>query len=802
MQGAHGQVARRIGLAAVAAATAVALTVPVAPGALAVGETSTPYVNPVSKTIPADTFADPSLIRGKDGYWYAYGTSDPLCEKTNPDPGCTTEDGGAPPADAEHRRAHRIPIAKSADLVTWKYAGDAFSDPGTAGGNFPSWAADNAGLWGPDIRYVDGQYRLYYVVTETVPPGGTDEPNDNAIGMATAPTPVGPWTDSGGPVVGPRRGGQVGDGNFKWTFDPSAVTDRDGTQWLFYGSYYGGIFVTKLTDDGTKAVGEPTMVAIDNKFEGAYVVRRGGYWYLFASTANCCAGPTTGYSVQVGRSTDLRGPYVDREGVSLLASRAGGSPTLNQNGNKWIGAGHNAVVTDLSGQDWIVYHALDRSDAYLDGTDGINERPMLMDRLDWVGGWPYVRADQGPSEDTQPGPVSGGPAFTRFEEGIRPPFRTTGAWSTAQADTQSGRYADALRNQSTITAPVTEPGKIRAEGDVRGAAGIVLGVPGSSARTEVWVDPDSRTLQAHVLGVGERRSSAPLPANYRPSVWHSLSVEVRAGRLHAELSHARLGDPLAVLDMALPAGAAAARDGGAIARAKGADVDNLSVLTAFTPVTQLVEPPVPATPDPAASDEFDGSSWNAGWTFEDRNADPNPTVAGGELVWPVENADLNGPNRNSGLLLREPPSQRGDWTIETRLSIDLGENEILNYQQGGLVTYVDDDLFTRLSHVAIWNTRQTEFGKEMPYAGRLVSGGTIVGPPGATTYLRIVHHFDAANNEHELRAWTKREGGVWVKGGVWTLPGDAHIRVGLVSQGRQTGDRKTSRFDYFRSYTD
>ena len=56
------------------------------------------------------------------------------------------------------------------------------------------------------------------------------------------------------------------------------------------------------------------MVAIDNKFEGAYVVRRDGYWYLFASTANCCAGPTTGYCVQVGRSRDLRGPYVDRRG--------------------------------------------------------------------------------------------------------------------------------------------------------------------------------------------------------------------------------------------------------------------------------------------------------------------------------------------------------------------------------------------------------------------------------------------------------------------------------------------------------
>jgi len=800
MQAAHWQGMWRFGLAAVAATMALALTVPVAPATLAAGKPSTAYVNPVSTTVPADTFADPSVIRGKDGYWYAYGTSDPLCEKTNPDPGCDTEDGGPPAAGAEHRKAHRIPIARSADLVTWKYAGDAFADPGTAGGNFPAWAADNAGLWGPDIRYVDGQYRLYYVVTETVPPGGTDEPNDNAIGMATAKTPMGPWTDSGGPVIAPRRGGQVGDGNFKWTFDPSAVTDRDGTQWLFYGSYYGGIFVTKLTDDGTAVAGDPTMVAVDNKFEGAYVVRRGSYWYLFASTANCCAGPTTGYSVQVGRSKDLRGPYVDRDGASLLASRAGGSPTLTQNGNKWIGAGHNAVVTDLSGQDWIVYHALDRGDAYLDGTDGINERPMLMDRLDWVGGWPYVRADQGPSEGRQPGPVTTGPTASRFDAGAGT-FRRHGKWSFLTG-AQSGRFARARHGRSTLTAPAPARRKIRAEVDVRRSAGITLGARHRGLRVQVWVDAPARLLRARVPGASGGSVSAVLPASYKPHAWHSLAVELRKHRLHAELTHARLGDPLATLGLSVHRRLGKHVAAGAVARTKGSDVDNLSVLRAFTRVKRLIEPSVPSTPDPAATDEFDGSAWNTGWTFEDRNADPNPTVAGGELVWPVEDSDLNGSTPTSGLLLREPPSQQGDWTIETRLSINLGEDEILNFQQGGLVTYANDDLFTRLSSVAIWNTRQTEFGKEMPYAGRLSSGGTIVGGAGATTYLRIVHHFDATHDEHELRAWTKREGGRWVKGGVWTLPGEAHLQVGLVSQGRQTGDRKTSRFDYFRSYTD
>src|SRR4051812_32455571 len=86
------------------------------------------YRNPVSSGF-ADTFADPSLIRGKDGWWYAYATSDPL--------------------KANDTSPAQIPIAKSRDLVSWTYAGDVFSDT-----NRPSWAATGAGLWAPDIRYV------------------------------------------------------------------------------------------------------------------------------------------------------------------------------------------------------------------------------------------------------------------------------------------------------------------------------------------------------------------------------------------------------------------------------------------------------------------------------------------------------------------------------------------------------------------------------------------------------------------------------------------------------------------------
>jgi hypothetical protein len=511
------------------------------------------------------------------------------------------------------------------------------------------------------------------------------------------------------------------------------------------------------------------MVAIDNKFEGSYVVRHGRHWYLFASTANCCAGPTTGYSVQVGRSSDLRGPYVDAQGTPLLASRAGGTPVLNQNGNRWIGAGHNAIATDVAGQDFIVYHAIDRGDPYLDGTSGINERPMLMDRLDWVDGWPVVRGGAGPSETPQPAPVTA---------------------SDSPLATADGSTLSANRR-----------GDVRVEGDLTGPASLVARWSGRTHGVRATVSPADHELRLVARSGGKRvERTAPLPVGLDLSTPHSVVLELRDGTAYAELSQARLGDPLAVLSLALPA---SLRDGagraGAVARAPGASADNVTATAPARPLTRVVADDVPSTLDPAASDEFDGASLGAGWSWV--REDPQAQVAGGVLRWPTEAADLNGPGSSAGVLLRDAPN--GDWAIVTKLGIDLGEQTVRNYQQAGLVVYVGDDLFTRLSHVAIWNTRQTEFGKEMPWPDDdgVSNGGTIVGPPAETTYLRITHHVDPANGEHELRAWTRRPGTDWVKGGVWTLHADADLHIGLVSQGRNPNDpAATAQFDWFRTY--
>ncbi|MDC7121511.1 family 43 glycosylhydrolase [Cellulomonas fimi] len=728
------------------------------------GRAST-YVNPVSAGF-ADTFADPAVLRGKDGWWYAYGTTDPLRE-------------------GEGAR-HLIPTARSADLVSWEYVGDAFTE-----GTQPAWADARRGaaLWAPDVRYVDGQYRMYYVVTETTV---TEEPNDSAIGVATAPTPAGPWTPVAAPVVAPRHG-TGGAGDFLWTFDPSHVVAPDGTEHLFYGSYYGGIWTVPLSADGTAAVGDPVQVAIDNKYEGAYVVQRDGWWYLFASSANCCAGPTTGYSVHVGRSRDLAGPYVDREGVPLLQSRAGGTPVVAPNGNRWVGTGHNAVVTDLAGQDWLAYHAIDRADPYLDGTDGINERPMLLDRLDWVDGWPTVRGGAWASDDEERAPVTDGRTATTFADGLPRAWSTTGTWAdTSEPD--AGRHVRSDGRAAVVTRSAV--GKdARVEADVRLDAGATastsLVLTARAGAVRATLDPVTRTLVVERTQRGRTvdRASAPVPSSVDLTTWHATALTVRGGVARAELTHARLGDPLATAALDVRHHAVPSARGGVVASGPGVHVDNLSALPAARPATRTVPVPQPGAPLRGLSDEFDGTSLGAGWVTL---RDPQVTVADGVLTWPTEAADLVGTTNDAGVLLRDVPET--DWVAETRLTTDLGTGTVRNYQQGGLIAYVDDDLWARLSHVAIWNTRQTEYGTERPYAGRLSYGGTIVGPPAETTWLRLVHRTDRTG-EHDVQAFTSTDGRTWVAGGVWTFPAGSDLQVGLVSHG---GAGAANQFDYLR----
>jgi arabinan endo-1,5-alpha-L-arabinosidase len=314
---------------------------------------------------------------------------------------------------------------------------------------------------------------------------------------------------------------------------------------------------------------------------------------------------------------------------------------------------------------------------------------------------------------------------------------------------------------------------VRAEADLRGPAGLEIN--GVSVRA-----------QQGVLAIrkGHRAlATTPLPAGFDATTWHHLTVDLRGSRLTA------------VLDQTTTVSARTPGNRGTvgIVGATGSEVDNVSAGPLYHPVRRPVAVPSPGRPLPAYSDDFSGTGLGPAWTFV--RPDPAVAVSGGALTWPVQGADLTGTSNNAGVLLRDPPA--GNWIAETKLTLDLGEDTVRNFQQAGLIAYLNDDHFARLSAVAIWNTRQVEFGKEMPFAGNLSYGGTIAGTPGErTTWLRLAHRTDAGG-EHEYRAGVSRDGRTWTWGGVWTLPAGTTPRIGLVAHGGATPAVVAS-FDYLR----
>ncbi|MDQ2751177.1 MAG: family 43 glycosylhydrolase [Actinomycetota bacterium] len=376
MRGPH-----RILSAAICAVTTVSVLAGTAAPAQARPRVAPGYHNPMTLQLPggarAASCADPSVLRAHspaDRHWYLYCTSDALTE--------TETDGTG------NLVIHNVPTFRSIDLVHWSYVGDAFPTK-------PAWVAPTGGMWAPDVVFHGGRYLMYYAASETTAATG----GSSAVGVATSNSPMGPWTDSGGPVVAPDPGG-------RWQFDPEVIY-TGGHSYLYFGSYFGGIFARELTADGTASIAATeTRIAIDNRYEGTYILQHDGWYYFMGSATNCCNGPLTGYAVFAARSRSPLGPFLDRDGRSILDSRVGGTPMLTQNGNRWVGTGHNTVVTDYSGQQWIVYHAVDRFDPYYAGHVGYTKRPGLIDPLDWKQGWPVVRGDLGPSDQELPGPAA------------------------------------------------------------------------------------------------------------------------------------------------------------------------------------------------------------------------------------------------------------------------------------------------------------------------------------------------------------------------------------------------------------
>ncbi|HWP44891.1 MAG TPA: glycoside hydrolase family 43 protein, partial [Blastocatellia bacterium] len=301
------------------------------------------YVNPVFDT----DFPDPTVILASDGWFYAYATQ-------------TILDG----------RSQNIQVARSKDLVRWERMPDAMPVK-------PRWASRTQQFWAPDVHQRGDTFYMYYSavlnpdLAEQFKRENRVETSREAVfclGVATSSAPGGPFDDSGRPLSCSLSFVNI---------DPMAFDDpKTGKKYLYWGSGFQPIKVQELSDDrlsfkpGSRPVDliKPDKnVAYQTLVEGAWVIERGGYYYLFYSGENCCQGPPPQikYAVMVARSHSPLGPF------ETLAEATGRSDSVILKRNEtWLAPGHNSVVTDAEGQDWIVYHAISSRHPFQTGEVG------------------------------------------------------------------------------------------------------------------------------------------------------------------------------------------------------------------------------------------------------------------------------------------------------------------------------------------------------------------------------------------------------------------------------------------------
>jgi beta-xylosidase len=293
------------------------------------------YRNPVMEI----NTPDPTVIRAPDGSFYLY---------------CT---------------GNLVPVYRSTDMLHWNRVGSAFTKDTRP--NFEP----KGGLWAPDINYINGKYVLYYSMSVW---GGIET---CGIGVAVADRPEGPFTDKGALF----RSNTIG---VKNSIDPFYLEDK-GKKYLFWGSFCG-IYGIELDNDGLalKAGAEKVRIAgrltehFDSKgTEGTYIHKRGKYYYCFGSTGTCCEGANSTYRVVVGRSENLFGPYLTKNGQSMFDNHY---ETVLQGNSVYAGPGHNAeIITDDEGADWMPYHSYLRNEPK-------KGRVLCMDRIIWTDDWPLV----------------------------------------------------------------------------------------------------------------------------------------------------------------------------------------------------------------------------------------------------------------------------------------------------------------------------------------------------------------------------------------------------------------------------
>lgn len=274
---------------------------------MASGQTSSPSASDVwdvphaANPILPGYYADPSLLQ-HDGQNYFYATLDPWGGRTL---GCW-----------------QSPDFKQWTFRTLNWPTKEACVSSTAGG---------AMVWAPSVvRAANGKFFMYVSV-------------GSEVWVGRAENPLGPWADANG-------GKPLIPGNYKPGFhmiDAEAFVDDDGSGYLYWGSGWnwknGRCFAVKLKSDMVTFDGEPRDVTPGNYFEGPFMFKHAGRYYLSYSQGVTIADT---YQVHYAIGESPLGPFTEASNSPIL---------VTDSSRHVVSPGHHAMFS-RDGHDYIAYH--------------------------------------------------------------------------------------------------------------------------------------------------------------------------------------------------------------------------------------------------------------------------------------------------------------------------------------------------------------------------------------------------------------------------------------------------------------
>ncbi|WP_160724408.1 arabinan endo-1,5-alpha-L-arabinosidase [Bacillus sp. USDA818B3_A] len=372
---------------------------------------------------------DGTIIRA-DGWYYVFSTDYMV---------------GAPPTPG-------IQIRKSKDLIHWQFVGRVFEQVSQEAWDW----THGTTFWAPNAIKINGKYYLYYSVSEV-------GKRNSYIGLATSDKIAGPWKDEGA-VFKTKEG----DGNTVNAIDPAVTLDKNGQPWMVYGSYFGGIFISKVDKNTGKLVNpnnQGTLLAqrkdMNFGIEGPEIIynKKTGYYYLTVSYDWL----EDTYNVRVGRSKNITGPFVDYNGRDMIDPSDESFNTGNKivgpysfgNDPGWLGTGHNGLLQD--GENYyLIHNARAGEDKYW---SHLHVRKMV-----WTDdGWPVVSPERYAGETEQKVSESNligewqQISLNRFDDGVQ---RSTKLQLLANGKIKDGKGKSQweLTGKNTLKLSVYDPG--------------------------------------------------------------------------------------------------------------------------------------------------------------------------------------------------------------------------------------------------------------------------------------------------------------------------------------------------------